>query len=1269
MAARYPAVAMSSYLYSGSSTDRDWGPQFPLDPSSTYRYSPFVRMVFQAISPARYSNVQKVAFWAMIQPVSVGGSDQTWRLTVRPSTPDATARAPISRSLAAGGTVGGGTDPFPFPDLTGATNVVPYFAPAGNGNAITVPAAGKTWSVGDGGMLYVEFDRFDPDTEVQAFFQDWDDAAALGSDEYVAYAPVLIKDDNASVGGNTDCGCFGITVIQAPTSENKTCKYRGATQAWVSTSANKTTYDSPVSNLWQYHSDEWDGLDHLGVMARGFADILGGASPQGIEVRVQEFDSGSDQAGVTIYEETFDEIGDYHVLLRTENLLPLLTNGKYYGVSVRIDFNGGANSGVQRWPQAWWEFVQTGHTKTVTYHDISTGGRSGPKENFAGAKHIAAQQHGDASGAFFDPLWYEDLDDSQLIRSIFWTNQIRKTQAHTNSIQMRTDTSLGSVDGNASGGAGTGWRDSDGTASSIGPTNSTALASGERDFIQDDMVDAGSPINLLGVRKVQSGLVNPDAWNGQPNDLIHQSGFYYAYTVLTTEAPELGPLFELDAFEPEGCAATSAGLGEPGVLIITNGTSIPQKYNPIEGTIEDAGIPTPFRDEVPSWFVQNVGGSPDGLGLTDGVYVYRYTFRNCCTGKESDPNPDDIVVTVSASPKGQVTLNFNGVCIPGDPQICEICIYRTVNGGDFPVLAKVGCFKPDEASTFVDDLGDENLDFTNDALSLLNAPMPCVPYVVDFRNRLFGAGDIPSLSPSGTVSAVKGSETITGDFDVAWERCLEGKFIQIEGDCRWYEIERVLPSDNCESPPIQYLELVEPYEGDTQTGASYLITGRPNRLYYSEPFEPEYWPVVNFIDVEPGDGDRITGLAANFDRLVVCKRNKTYVLAFRDIPAIEVSVPARVSSDIGCIAPRSFAEVEVGTVWLADRGLALYDGRGVSHVNESHEANSIFTDPDNPRYVRRDRNGRVIDAVGVWYPKREQYLLLLPTVQTNRGCNLMLVWDVKRQNVTLLEFCQEFQSMCVAKDTDGNQRVYLGDTNGFAWLFDIGDTDGVGTPGETGSVRGTVSAAGVDSVGASYFDDNDATFIEGGLPGLAGLSGFGGLSGSLDGDELGLAGVCVYLREQGTEGEWVQRTVFASSSTRIWVTPSWGDDLPDSTKTYEYMLGPIRFEAVFKPTNMLVDDTVKRNWWQYVIHEPEDDASELRVELYPDFTNEDPGDGTIVQPDGSIGHRTFLMDYKLGRQKRPVGRDIYAYMGLRFSNFAPEAPIRIINHILGVSGQ
>jgi len=414
------------------------------------------------------------------------------------------------------------------------------------------------------------------------------------------------------------------------------------------------------------------------------------------------------------------------------------------------------------------------------------------------------------------------------------------------------------------------------------------------------------------------------------------------------------------------------------------------------------------------------------------------------------------------------------------------------------------------------------------------------------------------------------------------------------------------------------------------------------------------------------------GAVSNFDRLVICKRNKTYVLVFRENPGVEVIVPSRISSDIGCIGPRSFAQIESGSVWLAERGLALYDGRTVQHVPESVMMNNIFTDPANPNYVRRDRNGRVIEAVGVFYPKREQYLLLLPTVNTNRGCDMMLVWDVKLKNITILKFCQQFLSMVVAKDADGNQRVYLGDTNGFVWIYDVGDTDGVGFPNATGTVRGDISFAGVDAVtGASFLDDDEATFITGGIPSFAGLSGLPGFSGSLGGSDVGLAGVCVYFRRKDAafDDPWSVRTVYAASETRLFVTPEWGPDTPfDSSGVveFEYMLGPIGIDWQFKPQNYGTDDTSKRSWRQIVVHEIEQFSSKLRVDLQPDFQLADPEEGTVVDPvTNDVGEgRTFRMDYEKGRQLKPVGRQIHFFMAVRMRNFAPEEPIRLINHIL-----
>jgi len=399
------------------------------------------------------------------------------------------------------------------------------------------------------------------------------------------------------------------------------------------------------------------------------------------------------------------------------------------------------------------------------------------------------------------------------------------------------------------------------------------------------------------------------------------------------------------------------------------------------------------------------------------------------------------------------------------------------------------------------------------------------------------------------------------------------------------------------------------------------------------------------------------------------------VLTFRENPGVEVIVPSRISSDIGCVGPRTFAQMEVGSVWLADRGIVIYDGRTVQHVPESSDMNDIFIDPDNPNYVRRDRNGRVIDAVGVFYPKREQYLLLLPTVQTSRGCNLMVVWDVKLRNITLLKFCQEFLSMTVGKDSEGNERVYLGDTNGFVWIYDIGDTDGVGVPNATGTVRGTVTFAGIDAAtGAAILDDSTASFIEGGVPGLADLSGIAGLSGALAGSETGIAGACVYTRRSDADyyDPWTARTIYAATAQRLYVTPQWGPDVPydpTGTVSYDYMIGAIEFDQLFKPQNYGTDDMAKRDWRQIVVHEVESFGSRVRIDLLPDFQQSDPEADTVVDPvTGETGEgRIFAMDYSKGRQVKPVGRKVHHFMAVRMHNFGPEEPVRIINHLLGVT--
>jgi hypothetical protein len=113
------------------------------------------------------------------------------------------------------------------------------------------------------------------------------------------------------------------------------------------------------------------------------------------------------------------------------------------------------------------------------------------------------------------------------------------------------------------------------------------------------------------------------------------------------------------------------------------------------------------------------------------------------------------------------------------------------------------------------------------------------------------------------------------------------------------------------------------------------------------------------------------------------------------------------------------------------------------------------------------------------------------------------------------------------------------------------------------------------------------------------------------------------------------------------------------------MIGPIRFDATFKPSNYGTDDFTKRDWRQCIIHEPEAVSTLLRTELLRDFQNSDIDEDTVTDAAGVAGlGRNFDLGFGQGRQIRPVGRFVHSFMGVRLSNFAPDEPLTILNHLL-----
>jgi hypothetical protein len=1221
-------------------------------------------------NPARYSEIRKITFWMLVtmNTTDFSGTATAFRHRLAAVSDGLSDKVLRQTTLAAGGQVqtpDGSNFALGFGNATSTINANNLYGNNGNASFQSLqpaPTAGNQ----SFGLFQQTFDRFTAGD--QELFD-----RLLGvqdPDQWVAFIPALEGNGTITTGqSQIQIRSIGYTVTQAPSPNNKTVTYIPISWGRDNSSTGPTDFNENDAqsqiggNSFRYVEDDWDGITGMKLLVN-FANRL---NTSGITVRANKVNSLSAKTTDQLLTDTIaGTLANSYGVFRSDDFFDQVSDGDLICFDYNHIGNPGTGNGQSAVCSAFLEIVQENCSRTTTTFSAFI-----PHPFEYNPSTTWTNNRGFWNGTLFDPQFFLDYPDSLFFRKYAYGGALEDTDDldYNQAMLLSSVLGLNNVQFTSPNGGETVFTSLIDRIVELGTDQEDGWV------YQEKPIGLGTartdPISLAGQRVLfwhmrssnQKAAINRHA----------STHLAYNFFVPETDTLDLGPLFQLDAYTPDGCASTSAGSGEnPGILAIANGSGRTRKFNPDDGTISFLGIDRPFRGEVPTALAADAAASPEGA-LEIGTYYYRYTLKNSSTGHESNASFENIEVDTSAqSPRASVTLSFANVRIPGDPQIDTICIYRGLEGVEESVLfRKVGEFNIDETSSFVDTVGDDRFDDLEDPLAAipqLNAPPPCTPVIAEFRGRLFAFGDIPQLSPAGRVAVTKGSKEIIGNDEVEWDNCLLGRFIQIEGDPRKYEIEEILPPEAGLSPPIQRIRVTEEYLGETDNNLKYIICGRPNRLYVSEPDDPESWPESSFLDIEIGDGDRLQGGISNYDALVICKRNKSYVLRFTNNPVLEVNQPSRVSSDIGAIAPRSFAQVEVGSVWLADRGLAMFDGRGVQHLPESDLCNDLFVDPNHPMYVPRDRNGRVPGAIGVFYPRREQYLLLLPTVKSVRGgANLMLVWDTSLRNITFYEFCQEFTAMEVAKDAEGNQRVYLGDANGFVWIFDVGDTDGVGFPNATGTVRGTIDSAGVED-GASFLEDLSASFISGGVPGLADLSGVSGLSGFSGDNNMGLAGACVFTRaaDAAPDDPWVQRFIYASTRTRLWVTPSWGTETPSAG--FDYMIGAIEFVAEFKPSNMMVDDLVKRGWRQIVTFDPVTKPSKLRVELLRNFAVSDEGEEDVLNEiDNEIvagAGRLFDLSQPGGRIDRPTGRMIYDYMQVRMKNFAPDEPVQIFNHIL-----
>ena len=106
----------------------------------------------------------------------------------------------------------------------------------------------------------------------------------------------------------------------------------------------------------------------------------------------------------------------------------------------------------------------------------------------------------------------------------------------------------------------------------------------------------------------------------------------------------------------------------------------------------------------------------------------------------------------------------------------------------------------------------------------------------------------------------------------------------------------------------------------------------PSMIWFSESFNPDAWDAFNTIQINPDDGDKITGLRQYQGYLVIFKENYMYKFVGTDpSPGFQV---VKISEEVGCIDIATCKEYNGILIFMARDGFYSYDGSSLNRISE-----------------------------------------------------------------------------------------------------------------------------------------------------------------------------------------------------------------------------------------------------------------------------------------------------------------------------------------------
>ena len=223
-----------------------------------------------------------------------------------------------------------------------------------------------------------------------------------------------------------------------------------------------------------------------------------------------------------------------------------------------------------------------------------------------------------------------------------------------------------------------------------------------------------------------------------------------------------------------------------------------------------------------------------------------------------------------------------------------------------------------------------------------------------------------------------------------------------------------------------------------------LVTD-PSCLVWSDSFQPEEWPEVNYWYIKQGDGDEITNITKFIGELIIFKRRSIHSLKGTDMENFRLD---EMEERIGCVGPRASTRLGLQILFVSDEGICTFNG--MSAINLSRERIPKLWSQVNLEHVHKA-------VAGNWNNLAWFAVPIAPSTENN----VVIVYNPFGEGSFWLY--SNMEASCFEKYHDGASiHFYSGNPgSGFVAEQDVGDDD-FGEPIEAFWVGKTFDAGGAE---------------------------------------------------------------------------------------------------------------------------------------------------------------------------------------------------------------